>query len=214
MHNPLKFISVFLVFLIVSCQGTGFKMEECEYEEGGKRAEIIYPVFSKDDGINNEIRKTVDSVLNNFLLYSAKNSTLKMDSEIKHKSENIISIIIEGELKKEDDSHPEKLRYPLTYDLKGKRVLALSDILDGTDWHNTVNNIMKERVETNKEYEELWETPTVEILEKENFYIDDGKIIIFYPPYKLSYYNRGFVDFAFSKDDLRGYLTDYAKNHL
>ncbi len=189
-------------------------MEKCEYEEDGKRAEITYPVFQHDDGINAEIRKTVDSVLNNFLLYSDDESSLKMESEIKHFDENIASLIIEGECIKNNETHPEKLRYSLCYDFEGKRLLALSDILGGTDWHNTANNIMKEKVETDSEYDALWETPTVEILEKENFYIKDGKIVLYYPPYKLSYYNRGFVDFEFSKEDMRGYLTDYAKNHL
>ena len=90
----------------------------------------------------------------------------------------------------------------------------VSDILDGTDWHNTANNIMKEKVENLEEYEALWETPTIEMMEKDSFYVEDGKIVIFYPPYKLSYYNRGFVDFRFSFDDMRGYLSEYAKNHL
>jgi len=189
-------------------------MEKCEYQENGKRAEITYPVFLRDDGINLEIRKTVDNILNNFLLYSKDESYLKMESEIKHSDENIASIIIEGECIKDEDTHPEKLRYALTYDFEGKRVLSLSDILDGTDWHNTANNIMKEKVETLEEYEALWETPTVEMMEKDSFYVEDGKIVIFYPPYKLSYYNRGFVDFRFSADDMRGYLSEYAKNHL
>ena len=189
-------------------------MEKCEYEEDGKRAEIIYPVFLKDEGINGEIRKTVDGILNNFLLYGSSESALKMDSKIYHSDESYASLIIEGECAANDDTHPEKLRYPITYDFEGKRLLGICDILPGDDWYNTANNIMKERVETDAEYEALWETPTAEILEKDNFYIKDGKIVIFYPPYKLSYYNRGFVDFEFSKEDMRGYLSEYAKNHL
>ena len=188
-------------------------MEKCEYEENGKCAEISYPVFQNDQ-INQEIRKTVDGILNNFLLYSAENSYLKMESEIKHQTPNLVSLIIDDECIKNNEGHPEKLRYALSYDLENKKLLTISDFLIGDEWHKTANNIMKEKAEKNSEYDELWEIPTIEILDKENFFIKDGKIIVFYPPYKLSYYNRGFVEFEFSAEDMRGFLSDYAKNHI
>ena len=46
-------------------------------------------------------------------------------------------------------------------------------------------------------YRQITMQQAVEMMEKDSFFVEDGKIVIFYPPYKLSYYNRGFVDYAF-----------------
>lgn len=193
----------------MSCSAGGIKTETSEYEQEGKYARITLPVF-ENEGFDTEIRKTTDEILNNFLLYNEK-ARLELDTDVKANGERIKSVVIDGTCEKGDNT-PERIRIAKTMDFQEGRFLELSDFLtDG--WEQKADNIMKELSESD-EYDELWEMPTVAQMDKENFYIEDGKIVLFYPPYKLSYYSRGFVEFSIDMEDMRGYLTDLAKNGI
>ena len=50
--------------------------------------------------------------------------------------------------------------------------------------------------------------------QNEYFYFTDKGIVIFYPPYELSYYSRGFVDFTIDYEDLYGYIKpEYSRKY-
>ncbi|MBQ3471379.1 MAG: DUF3298 domain-containing protein [Clostridia bacterium] len=58
------------------------------------------------------------------------------------------------------------------------------------------------------EYAELWEKPVIKDTSQTNFYIEDGKLVLYYQPYDLSYYARGFVEFRLPLKELSGYLKE------
>ena len=41
-----------------------------------------------------------------------------------------------------------------------------------------------------------------------DFYIQDDDLVIFFQPYDLSYYARGFVEFRLDLEDLSGYMKE------
>ena len=67
-------------------------------------------------------------------------------------------------------------------------------------------NSRLEKMSRQAEYSDLWEKPIITDAQNEYFYFNDKGIVIFYPPYELSYYARGFVEFVIPYEDLYGYL--------
>ena len=57
-----------------------------------------------------------------------------------------------------------------------------------------------------EEYGELWQKP--EIKKNQDFYITDDDLVIYYQPYELSYYARGFIEFPIRLIELKGYLKE------
>ena len=59
-------------------------------------------------------------------------------------------------------------------------------------------------------YSDLWQKPTIS--QNQRYYIDGKNLVLFYPPYELSYYERGFVEIPLSLSDMSGYLKpEYRK---
>ena len=56
------------------------------------------------------------------------------------------------------------------------------------------------------EYADIWEQPVIGEEQNECFYLTDDGLVIYYPPYELSYYARGFVEFVIPYSELYGYL--------
>ena len=68
-----------------------------------------------------------------------------------------------------------------------------------------INERMSEHSE---EYQELWEKPEIKPEHQTDFYLDGDSLVIFFQPYELSYYARGFVEFPLPLDELAGYMKE------
>jgi hypothetical protein len=78
---------------------------------------------------------------------------------------------------------------------RGKQLEFEDFFPPGADWETLLLNEMLRLIEAEPaEYEDLWNPP--ESLETADFYIKDGNMVIFFHPYELSFYARGFVEFA------------------
>ena len=58
------------------------------------------------------------------------------------------------------------------------------------------------------EYSDLWEKPQIKESNQRDFYVTQQGLVIFYQPYDLSYYARGFVEFTIDYADISGYLKE------
>ena len=126
----------------------------------------------------------------------------------------VVSVVMEGEVSG-DKPHGEKLRITRTYDFGEAKTVTLPELFMDDSWQMLIDNKMRELVEGGTDgYDELWEIPTAKLLNKENFYIKDGELVIYFPPYELSYYRRGYVEFNFAPQELARVLSDYGKQIL
>ena len=72
-------------------------------------------------------------------------------------------------------------------------------------------NARLEKLSLTDEYSDIWEKPVVGEAQNENFYLSNGGLVLYYKPYELSYYSRGFVEFTIPYSELYGYLKpEYA----
>lgn len=93
-------------------------------------------------------------------------------------------------------------------DLRQNRIVGLSDLFDeNCDYKKILTKILCGLAEENTElYSELWEKPAV--TDDTEFYIKDGCLVIYFQPYELASYGRGFVDFSIPISSLQTYLKE------
>lgn len=60
-------------------------------------------------------------------------------------------------------------------------------------------------------YSELWEKPEITNENENRFYMTDTDLVIFFPPYELSYYAKGFIEFPIPLEEINPILKDHYK---
>ena len=96
-------------------------------------------------------------------------------------------------------------RRVLNVDVNSSKLLLLKDIFSDEAYIDMLNSKLK-KISKEAMYSDLWEMPVIGEEQNEYFYFDDKGLVIFYPPYELSYYARGFVEFIIPYSELYGYL--------
>lgn len=223
MHNFIKAgACIFAIGMLAGCGGNGVKVDFADktYEAGTSLVKAAVPVFESEmsqefaDSINQEYDEKIMSILDTFMAKTQalpEESEFLFDSEVKTNNGRLVSVVSEAEVFT-GGAHGEKFRISRSFDFENGKEIKLEDIFVDDSWKTIVNERMKELCESgDEEYSELWEEPSVEILNAEDFYIEGDKLVLYYPPYKLSYYRRGFVEFKFKVEELSGYMTDYIK---
>lgn len=78
------------------------------------------------------------------------------------------------------------------------------------DYIDTINRLIDELVEADPEkYSGLWAEPHINAEDnQEQFYLTDEDLVIFFPPYDLSYYAKGFIEFPIHRTELKGLLKE------
>ncbi len=219
MHNSVKAMLLLPFMLLGGCSGgVNIKMDGSEYGTDTASALFSLPKveYSQNqafaDGVNAEFENQASMIFEDFL--AKKAVKLEADTKIMRNDGRIVSMILEGEVET-GNAHGEKFRRARTYDFAEGKAVSLTELFADDGWRQTVDNKMKALAEKGEgDYEDLWELPSVELLAEENYYIKEGTLILYFPPYELSYYRRGYVEFEFDKEELLGYLSDYGREVL
>lgn len=213
------------VMLLSSCAVSGIKVNkgenryETEYSE--VTAETVHlsgiPSADFENSMNTELRKEVDSRLVAFDSLASENSSnvrmgnrciLNITWEERYNKNNFISLL-EEEYVYIGGAHGTTTRTPKNIDVSGEKLVTLADLFQDDRYITTLNRLINERLsEHSDEYNELWEKPEIKPEHQTNFYINDGNLVIFFQPYELSYYARGFVEFPLPLSELSGYLKE------
>lgn len=219
MHNFMRIATLLAITpFICSCgNGVSVAFEEKEYSIDGKTASITIPKFEgKSDYLqqaNTELEEKASYMIDDFI-EEAELENLEIDTVVTLNDGRFVSAVIEGEATG-DKPHGEKQRYAVTYDFLLCKSVELEELFADDGWKTAADNKMLRLCEAREgEYAELWEMPSLALLKKENFYIKKGVLVIYFPPYELSYYRRGYVEFDFSGEEMRRYLSDYGKELL
>ena len=223
MHNSVKFAAAAIALLLCGCSGEAVRVEFAEkaYETGNSEVEAYVPHFECEtksefaEEMSAEYDTMMMSLLDEFIAkteQSTERSEFKLESEVKMNNGKLVSVVSEGEVYT-GGAHGEKFRVSRTFDFAEGRTVTLEDIFADDGWRMAVDAKM-DRLATSGEgeYKELWEKPSTSLLRPENFYISNDAIVLYFLPYELSYYRRGFVEFEFKFDELSGYLSEYIQN--
>lgn len=219
-------LAALMLVLLCGCAGSGVKIQftEREYETDTEYISIRIPSFSGiadnnfQDTLNNAYEADIEACLEHFYEESEKGSDSRTEKsrfevtqEVCCNKNQFLSIVSEIYVYT-DGLHGSSDRMAKNIDLKQNRVLQLSDLFldDGymTRLTEQVDTILQKNPE---KYRDLWEKPVIGEAQQKFFYIKDGNLVLFYPPYELSYYARGFVEFEIPLENLDGYLKpEYA----
>lgn len=89
--------------------------------------------------------------------------------------------------------------------------LELRELFKSEDGYiDAINRLIDAMVEKDPEkYSGLWAEPHINADEHQNqFYLTDEELVIFFPPYDLSYYAKGFIEFPIRRTELNALLKD------
>ncbi len=204
---------------------TDIVTKEYETDYSSVKAEIIELSGLADtefeDEFNEDVEESTDSELVAFDTAAAEIADeLKMGNkcvfqtswDVKYNKNDFLSLVEERYVYM-GGAHGETAWLPRNIDVAASKEIKLADLFADSGYVNTLNRLITEQVEENKdEYADLWEKPEIKDSNQTDFYIEDGNLVIFYQPYDLSYYARGFVEFHLPLEELKGYMKEeYAR---
>ena len=221
MYNSLKKIVILgmSVFILCGCSSSKVKMEieKSNYETENEIIDIEIPEFKNlgkkefNDEISSNYETYSNELLNSFIKDSqnqAENrlgkSKLEVKQEEKYNKNGLYSLISEI-YEYTEGTYGVSRRRILNVDIENSKVLLLEDLFNDDKYVDMLNSKLL-KLSENSMYSDLWEKPVINDEQNEYFYFDNKGIVIFYPPYELSYYARGFVEFTIPYSELYGYL--------
>jgi hypothetical protein len=164
--------------------------------------------------LNNEFKKTMERCSTTVIEAYTENKAANDDytwsaSEaltfrISKKNKKTLSIVFEG-VSYNGGAHGMPYRFAYTIDTAGGKVLTLADILKNKNYQNSLQQKINDlRVKNPAMYGDLFSDDMlfgekgkmIQLPDEKQFYIEDGKLVIFYAPYEIAPYSRGFVTFT------------------
>lgn len=211
------FCSVMLCGCIVSDGYTyDISTEEYETDYSTVYAEIISFNGFKNKEYQSELNMSIESdvtaAVEEFdvlaqqtaeVLPQGVRSAFKITQNVKRNSE-VLSFIEEHYIFT-GGAHGSTSWFPRTIDTTSEspHVLSLGELFTDDNYLERINSEIERMVENNPDkYSELWEQPVVTEDNEGNFYLTEQDLVIFFPPYTLSYYAKGFIEFPIKLSEL------------
>ena len=220
-----------LILAITALCLCGCSMDKIRSEKSIKEYETDYSSIHAEviqfSGITDS---EFESTLNTGIEQAVESELIAFDSQAMESSDNVrmgnkcvLEISWDEEYNKNDflsvveekyvytgGAHGSTVRVPKNIDIAGAKEIQLQDLFADEGYVNTLNRMINELMEEDRgEYKDLWAKPEIQESHQTDFYInDDNKLVIFFQPYELSYYARGFVEFPLPLDELSGYLKE------
>jgi len=164
-----------------------------------------------ENSLNAEYEKRSDEWIEEFMASTREGikGEFKLEQSVKRNTEDFISIVNEI-YTYAGGAHGATAWIADNIDVSSGSKIRLADLFSKeSDYREVLNRIMQEMVEADsEEYSDLWELPVISDKQEEDFYIEDDKLVIYYHPYELSYYARGFVKFPIGFDYIQSYLKE------
>lgn len=212
MKRLLIFLPVLLVMLY-GCGGVKVGREKIKEETSSYTIDVSVPVLSGlsdeqlEASLNEGFKNDADKLIEAFKTRVSDKDSVKdelVSETIVYTGVSTVSII-NSIYEYNGGNHGTSSRPCVTVDVKNNKVLEIGDLFTDDKWREMLNRRLSEEVMSESEkYSDLWEKPVV--MDGQCFYIDGKNLVIYYPPYELSYYARGFVDFTIPLDSMPGYV--------
>ena len=216
MHNFIKKLPVFaVVVLLASCSSVQVDTIDKSYQTETVTVDAKIPKItglsdeSFEEAVNGDYEKTINAYLTDFKKQASKTgdqSTFAVTTTEHYNSGGIFSAVTQVD-SFASQTHKNSFRITKNIDTKKCVELSLSDLFSGDEYIDMMNARLSDAVSENSErYQGLWEKPR--LTENQDFYIEPDRLVVYYLPYKLSYYERGFVEIPLSLSDMSGYLKE------
>ena len=215
MHNFIKScLAVFCAIFLSAC-GRGVKIDTVDnsYSSDTVTANIKIPQlhgFSDrefENSVNDEFSSVTEQLLDKWKKSAeetGEQSLFNMDTVTHFNKNGLLSVVTDYEFFARK-AHKNSFRIAKNIDVSASRELLLSDLFDGDSYIDALNHMLSDAVSAEPEkYADIWAKP--KISQNQGFYIDGENLVIFYPPYELSYYERGFVEIPLPLEDLLTYM--------
>lgn len=217
MYNFIKILPVFgLIIMLASC-GAGVQVDSVDksYTTETVMVDAKIPKLSGlsseslEEAVNAEYEKTITSLLADFKKQASETgdqSTFMVTTTEHYNAGGFFSAVTQVD-SFASESHKNSYRITKNIDTEKCTELSLSDLFEGDGYIDMINSRLENAVsENSEEYQGLWEKPRLS--ENQDFYIEPDHLVVYYLPYKLSYYERGFVEIPLSLSDMSGYLKE------
>jgi hypothetical protein len=216
------------VCILCGCTGEGgyktkIKKEEQESEYSSVYAEVIeFSGFENSEylsELNMSIMKEVEDSISEFDSLSLESvsslpagvkTALHITQHMKRNKGGIISFI-EEHYTYLGGAHGNTVWVARNIDVRSPSPhnLELSELFVDESYIETINNLIDKLVEENPEkYSELWAQPHIGSEDRYRYYLTDEDLVIFFSPYELSYYAKGFIEFPVRMTELNGILKE------
>lgn len=217
MYNFMKALPCFaLVFLVTSCSArVQVDSIDKSYSTETVLVDAKIPQLSGlsseslEEAVNSEYEKKVTALLEDFKKQAAKTgdqSTFMVTTTEHYNKNGFFSAVTQVDSCVRS-AHKTGFRITKNIDTQKCTEVSLADLFDGDGYIDMINARLEAAVKADSEkYSGLWEKPRLS--ENQDFYITDNCLVVFYSPYKLSYYERGFVEIPLSLSDMSGYLKE------
>ncbi|MBQ6906813.1 MAG: DUF3298 and DUF4163 domain-containing protein [Clostridia bacterium] len=215
MHNFIKICLAFAVAFLLSACGNGIKIDTVDnsYSSDTVTANIKIPKLSGlssrdlENKINEEFSASTDALLEKWeksAKETGEQSLFDMTTAVPFNKNGFLSMVTDYEYFARK-AHKNRFRIAKNIDNSLGLELSLSDLFDGDTYIDALNAMLNDAVSASPEkYGDIWARP--KISQNQGFYIDGENFVIFYPPYELSYYERGFVEIPLPIEELLTYM--------
>lgn len=217
MHNTVKvFIALAAALALTAC-GEGIKLDAIDksYSTDTIFADAHIPQLSglgsaeAEEEINGEYREKIGGLLEEFSCVareSGDKSEFSVQTTPHLDRKGFYSVVTQVE-SAPAGSHRTLLRITNNIDTVKKERVPLSGLFSGEEYIDMLGARILEVVESNPDkYSGLWEKP--KLTSGQEYYINESNLVLYYPPYELSYYERGYVEIPVPLSDISGYLKD------
>lgn len=217
MYNFIKKLPILLLVLLLASCSNGVAVDNIDksYQTETVMVDAKIPKLSGlgceslEETVNGDYEKTITSLLADFKKQASKTgdkSTFSVTTTEHHNGGGFFSAVTQID-SFASESHKNSFRITKNIDTQKCVELSLSDLFDGDEYIDMINARLQDAVLENSErYQGLWEKPR--LCENQDFYVSSGFLVVYYLPYKLSYYERGFVEIPLSLADMSGYLKE------
>ncbi len=219
MHNIMKkgiktFALLISACLLTACGG-GVEVHEVDksYSTDTILVDAKIPKISGlssqslQESVNEEYETIIMHLLEDFskdAKGTGDNSTFTVATNCHYNKNGFFSAVTQVDVCKRS-AHKSSSRIIKNIDTQKCAEVRLSELFSDDAYIDMINARLDECIKKNPEkYADLWEKPS--ITPEQKYYIDGGNLVLFYSPYELSYYERGFVEIPLSLSDMSGYL--------
>ena len=162
---------------------------------------------SLQESLNEEYTSTVTDLLNNFsktAKTTGEQSSFDVRTAQQYNKNGIYSVITQIDC---CSKYAQQNSFRITNNIDTKKCikLDLADLFSDDSYIDMLNERISEAVASEPDkYADLWEKPRLG--NNQQFYINGKNLVVVYPPYELSYYERGFVEIPLDLESMSGYL--------
>lgn len=200
--------------VLYACSSESVKIEikEKTYEEDGYSIVMEYPLLYGNSDfireINSEYSRLSGKILDDFSAEAERSAvprdTLTIEQKTTFNKNGILSIVGECEAFT-GGPHPTLGRIVRNYDIKNSKAITPGDLFTDSGYINRINSYIESLIrEHPADFRDLWKKPVMS--DEREFYISQNGIVIYFPPYELSYYSKGFVEIEIPIDEIESYM--------